>query len=185
MEAYIKDKTYERENKLLKSEYENCTFQNCDFSNNDFSHYKFIDCTFQNCNLSLLKCNQTSFRDVQFIKSKMLGFRFDTCNEFGLSFNFQECQLNHSSFYKTIIKKTSFKDSQMEEIDFVQCNLSGSIFDNCNLMLSMFDQSNLEKVDFRTSYNYSLDPENNKIIGAKFSTAGIQGLLRKYKIEID
>jgi len=115
----------------------------------------------------------------------MLGFRFDTCNEFGLSMSFQACQLNHSSFYKTIIKKTSFKDSQLEEVDFVQCNLSGSVFDNCNLMLSVFDETNLEKVDFRTSFNYSLDPENNKIKGAKFSASGIQGLLHKYNIDIE
>ena len=185
MEEYIQDKTFEREIQLLKSEYENCRFLNCDFSNHDFSYYKFIECTFQSCNLSLLKCHQTSLRDVKFINSKMLGFRFDTCHEFGLSISFQSCLLNHSSFYKTNIKKTSFKDSQLEEVDFVQCNLSGSLFDNCNLMLSVFDQSNLEKVDFRTSYNYSMDPENNKIKGAKFSASGLQGLLLKYNIVIE
>lgn len=109
MEEYIQDKTFERETQLLKSEYENCRFLNCDFSNLDFSYYKFIECTFQSCNLSLLKCHQTSLRDVKFINSKMLGFRFDTCHEFGLSISFQSCLLNHSSFYKTNIKKNEFQ----------------------------------------------------------------------------
>ena len=38
----------------------------------------------------------------------------------------------------------------------------------------------LEKADFLTSYNYSFDPELNKIKGAKFSQAGVTGLLAKY-----
>jgi len=32
--------------------------------------------------------------------------------------------------------------------------------------------------------NYSIDPEKNKIKKARFSTAGIAGLLDKYDIEI-
>jgi hypothetical protein len=43
----------------------------------------------------------------------------------------------------------------------------------------------LEKADFRTSYNYSINPEVNRIKKAKFSTAGIAGLLCKYDIEIE
>jgi len=35
----------------------------------------------------------------------MLGLRFDMCNAFGLSFSFEGCQLNHSSFYKTQLKR--------------------------------------------------------------------------------
>jgi len=39
--------------------------------------------------------------------------------------------------------------------------------------------------DFRTSVNYSLDPERNRIKKARFSLSGIAGLLDKYDIEID
>jgi hypothetical protein len=37
----------------------------------------------------------------------------------------------------------------------------------------------------RTSYNYSINPEVNRIKKAKFSTTGIAGLLHKYDIEIE
>jgi hypothetical protein len=43
----------------------------------------------------------------------------------------------------------------------------------------------LERTDFRTSYNYSIDPEINRISKAKFSINGVVGLLGKYNIEIE
>jgi hypothetical protein len=45
--------------------------------------------------------------------------------------------------------------------------------------------TNMEKADLRTSYNYSLDPEINRITKAKFSILGISGLLEKYNITIE
>jgi uncharacterized protein YjbI with pentapeptide repeats len=115
----------------------------------------------------------------------MLGLRFDTCNGFGLSFSFDGCQLNHSSFYKTKIKKTIFKNSHLQESDFSEADLTGAVFDDCNLTQAVFFHTILEKADFRTSYNYSIDPEINRIKKAKFSIWGIPGLLDKYDIEID
>ena len=184
-ETYIQDKTFDRNNTLTKGEYENCIFNSCNFADSDLSEFKFIDCTFNGCNLSLMKLNKTAFRDVKFKDSKMLGLRFDTCNEFGLSFSFDGCQLNHSSFYKTKIKKTVFKNSQLQETDFAEADLTSSVFDNCNLTQAVFDHTTLEKADFRTSYNYSIDPEINGIKKAKFSILGISGLLDKYDIDIE
>jgi uncharacterized protein YjbI with pentapeptide repeats len=184
-EIYITDKTFERCGDLAKGEYENCTFDNCDFSESDFSEYKFIDCAFKECNLSLMKINRTSFQNANFIHCKMLGLRFDTCNEFGLSISFESCQLNHSSFYKTKIKKIFFKNSHLQEADFTETDFTDSVFDNCDMERATFDQTLLEKVDFRTSINYSIDPELNRIKKAKFSIFGVVGLLDKYDIEIE
>jgi uncharacterized protein YjbI with pentapeptide repeats len=115
----------------------------------------------------------------------MLGLRFDTCNAFGLSFSFDGCQLNHSSFYKMKIKKTVFKNTQLHEVDFAEADLSNAVFDNCYLTQAVFDHTIIEKADFRTAYNYSINPENNKIKKAKFSIQGISGLLDKYEIDIE
>ena len=115
----------------------------------------------------------------------MLGLRFENCNAFGLSFSFDNCQLNHSSFYKTKIKRTVFKNSQLHEVDFTACDLTNTLFDNCDLKGAIFENTNIEKADFRTSCNYSLDPEINRIKKAKFSISGVSGLLDKYDIEIE
>ncbi|PRY83786.1 pentapeptide repeat-containing protein [Mongoliibacter ruber] len=188
-ETYIQDKTFDRidflQNPLSKGEYENCNFKNCNFAGTDLSGFKLMNCEFIGCNLSLTKLNNTAFQDSLFKECKMLGLRFDTCVKFGLSFSFDNCQLNHSSFYKTKIKKTVFKNSQLQETDFVDSDLNSAVFENCDLTLASFENTNLEKADFRTSYNYSIDPEINSIKKAKFSLSGILGLLDKYDIEIE
>jgi len=184
-ETFIRDKTFDGKELPIKGEYENCIFNNCKFADNNLSEFKFIDCTFNGCNLSLMKLNKTAFRDVKFKDCKMLGLRFDTCNEFALSFSFDGCQLNHSSFYQINIKKTVFKNSQLQETDFAETDLTGAVFDNCNLSQVIFDHTTLEKADFRTSYNYSIDPESNRIKKARFSIMGVPGLLDKYDIDIE
>ncbi|HKG68622.1 MAG TPA: pentapeptide repeat-containing protein [Segetibacter sp.] len=110
---------------------------------------------------------------------------FYNCNKFGLSFSFENCSLNHSSFYRTKIKKTIFKNSQLQETDFTECDLTSSAFQNCDMTRAIFENTIIEKVDFRTSYNYSIDPEINRIKKAKFSLTEVGGLLDKYDIEID
>jgi hypothetical protein len=59
------------------------------------------------------------------------------------------------------------------------------VFDNCDLTRAAFDNTNLEKADFRTAFNYSLDPEKNRIKKGRFAYPGITGLLNKYDIIIE
>jgi fluoroquinolone resistance protein len=172
-------------NPLSKGEYENCNFKSCDFSNSDLSEIVFDACEFSACNLSLVKISKTAFREVKFRDCKMLGLRFDTCNEFGLSFSFDNCSLNHSTFYQAKLRMTIFKNCQLHEIEFTESDMTGSTYDKCDLMGAKFENTIIEKADFRTSYNYSIDPESNRIKKAKFSLTGVPGLLFKYDIEID
>jgi fluoroquinolone resistance protein len=188
-EVFIENKTYDRvdytEIGFMKGEYENCTFSNCDFSKGSFAYSRFIDCTFLGCNLSLVHLTETIFRDTRFNNSKMLGLLFQDCNKPGLSFAFEHCILNHSSFYRTTIKKTLFKNCQLQETDWTDCDLTACNFEHCDLKDAKFENTNLEKVDFRTAFNYSFDPASNRIRKAKFSIMGVPGLLKKYDIEID
>ena len=94
------------------------------------------------------------------------------------------CELQNAGA-KTKIKKTFFKNSQLQEADFTDCDLANSSFENCNLAKARFENTILEKVDFRTSCNYSINPEINRIKKAKFSLTQVAGLLDKYDIEID
>ncbi len=179
------DTTFNKIDALQKGEYESCVFNQCTFSGLDLSGCSFTACTFNGCNLSLAKINKTSFQQVSFKECKLLGLRFDTCNGFGLSFSFDECQLNHASFYHTKIIGTVFRNSSLEDTDFSEADLTGVCFDTCNLQHATFDRTNLEKADFRTAQHFSIDPETNRIRKAKFSAYGIAGLLHKYDIEID
>jgi uncharacterized protein YjbI with pentapeptide repeats len=67
----------------------------------------------------------------------------------------------------------------------VEADLNSTVFDNCDLLGAVFQNTILEKADFRTAYNYSIDPDINRVKKAKFSASGIAGLLDKYDIEIE
>lgn len=49
----------------------------------------------------------------------------------------------------------------------------------------VFIGTNLERSDFRTVANFSIDPEANRIRKAKFPMSGLPRLLGKYGLEID
>lgn len=166
-------------------EYEDCVFTACIFSDADLSDYIFVDCKFVQCDLSNAKLSACAFRDVQFKDCKMMGLHFDECNTFSLSFGFNACVLDYSSFYKLKIKKTAFKNCRMTEVDFTQTNLSEASFDHSDLSGAIFFQSNLEKADFRSSFNFTIDPQQNSMRKARFSSTSLAGLLHNYQIVID
>jgi len=171
-----------KEKPLLKGEYENCRFNDCDFSECGLAECVFTDCEFNFCNLSLAKLTGATFRDVKFLNCKMLGLHFDDCNEFGVSFSFENCTLDHSSFYKLKIIRTIFSGSRLAGVDFSECDLTGSSFPDCDLGGAVFEGTNLERVDFSTAVNYSLDPDKNRLKKTRFSAGGLPGLLNKYDI---
>lgn len=187
--VYIEEKSFARIDftgiPLPKGDYEHCVYTNCNFSGTDLSGISFSECEFTGCNLSMARLNKTAFKDITFKACKLLGLHFEECDDFLISFAFEDCNLNLSSFYKLKIKKTLFRNSSLHEIDLTETNLNNSVFDNCDLAKARFDHTILEGVDLRTSYNYSIDPEINSIKKAKFSMAGIIGLLDKYDIKIE
>lgn len=187
--AYIEEKHFKKlhfsETTLEAGDYENCTFMECNFSKVDLSKFNFQDCVFKTCDLSLVKLGDTGLKNVKFENCKLLGLHFDDCNDFLFEVNFTGCTLNLSSFYKRKMKKAVFRNCQLHEIDFTEVDFTGAIFDNCDLSGSIFMNSILEKADFTASHNYTIDPESNKIKKAKFSLAGLPGLLQKYDVVID
>ena len=186
---YIEDKTFEKVDftteKLPGSGFDNCTFLNCNFSDADLSEKNFTECTFRDCNLSMAKLVKTTLNDVQFKDCKMIGLNFQQCSEFLFTVQFNHSVLNISTFTGMKVKKTKFVGCTLHEVDFSEADLSGSIFDNCDLTRAIFESTILEKTDFRTSYNFSIDPAINKMKKARFSMQGLPGLLEKFDLQID
>jgi fluoroquinolone resistance protein len=173
------------QNALLQGKYENCAFTHCSFANADLSGFAFSDCTFVGCDLSNATLKTAVFRNVHFRGCKLLGLHFEDCSKRLFSAAFDDCILNLSSFSSLVLKKTRFVRCTLHEADFTACNLLGSVFDSCDLTRARFDRTNLESVDLRTSWGFSINPEINRLKKAKFSLAGIPGLLEKYEIEIE
>jgi len=172
------------ESPLPKGEYDNCNFRNCNFAGSDLSEVRFTDCSFAGCDLSNVNVIKASLQETVFKDCKMLGFRFDSCDQLGLTVRFENCQLDHSSFYQVKLNHTVFLNTSLREVDFTESDLRNTIMDQCELMAATFDHTNLERANLTTALNYSINPENNRIGGARFSLPAVVGLLDAYQIEI-
>ncbi|GAA4271754.1 pentapeptide repeat-containing protein [Aquimarina gracilis] len=185
----ILDQTFENQNfsgkKLLAKEYDNCTFANCDFTEANMSVVTFLECTFDTCNFGATMLKETSFQEVIFKDCKMLGSDFTSCNDFMFSVRFDHCNLEYSSFSGFAMKNTMFTSCSLKEVDFTDTDITGSVFADCNLKNAIFENTIAENVDFRTAKHFIIDPEKNRLKKAKFSTTGLEGLLRKYNLNIE
>ena len=188
MSTFIQEQEFKgidySQERLSGKEYLDCRFMDCNFSGLDLGGIEFENCEFTGCDLSLVKLNRSAFREVIFSNCKMFGLHFQDCNDFLLSMDFRNCQLNLSSFFRGKAKGFRFKACLLQEVDFEEADLAGVSFDACDLAGAIFDQCNLEKCDFRTAINYQIDPNTNRISKAKFSRDGLQGLLSGFDIEI-
>ncbi|MEO9967901.1 MAG: pentapeptide repeat-containing protein [Reichenbachiella sp.] len=188
MESFIEqnfDNIDYTQNGFPEAEFDNCTFRNCLMADVNLSHRSFLECEFQDCDLTGVKLGDTAFKNVKFVGCKLMGVDFSSCNPFLLELTFEQCLMNLVSFYRLQLKETTFKSCTLEEADFAEGDLTGSEFLQCNLAMAQFDQTNLEKTDFRTAYNYSLNPNSNRLKKAKFSNEGVTGLLSAFDIIIE
>ena len=186
MVEYIEDRTFTQEDiekeGLAKTSYEHCFFNGCDLTGAKLNNYVFIDCTFTSCNLSNAKVEQTGFRSVQFIESKLTGIDFSLINDMVIDMSFDHCILEYTSFLSLHMKKTTFNECALKSAVFENTDLSGSKFIGCDLERALFLNTNLEKADLASSYNIALDPERNRLKKAIFSLGSCPGLLLKYDL---
>lgn len=164
---FVEDQTFDtidfKAKPPARGRYDHCAFTHCDLSTVNVSEMIFVDCVFTGCNLSMAAVSATVFRDVRFADCKMPGVRFDQASTFGLACSWDNCVLDHSSFYAMKMKKTGFTRCQLRQVDFTECDLSQAVFDGCDLADAVFERTVLEKADLRGAFNFSIDPAVNRV----------------------
>ncbi|BAV04089.1 Uncharacterized protein YjbI, contains pentapeptide repeats [Filimonas lacunae] len=173
------------EKTLTNREFVHCEFINCLFTKSDLRNNEFESCHFKQCNFSMAQIAGAGFRDAVFTECKIMGVDFTQCNKFLFSFTFHDCQLDYCIFLGTKLKKTLFRKCSLKEVEFSDADLSASVFDQCDMANTRFSNTQLEKADFRTAYNFSIDPEINKLKKARFTANNLAGLLDKYHLDIN
>ncbi len=172
------------EKEVNLKEFECCIFNNCDFSQCVFVAVTFIDCTFNDCVFSGAKINYVAFRTVFFNRCIIEDVNFAMCDKLIFEIHFKECVLDFSKFYTLKIKETTFINCSIIAVDFMNADLTGVVFDNCDLYRSEFSKAIANKANFKTSYNYTIDPSKTKIKKAVFSNNELKGLLFKHDITV-
>ncbi len=170
---------------LRQTEFEGCVFRSCVWSGVDLSKAQFSDCTFEACDLSNAIVVGTAFRKVRFKECKLLGVRFDTCNAFLLALSFERCQLDYATFCDLDLRRTDLGASRMIGVDLSGADLSGATLSGTDLSEAVFDGTKLEGADLRGTRGLIIDPERNRMKGARFSMEGLQGLLLRHGLVIE
>lgn len=165
--------------------YEECRFLGCGFTSAELSGVTFRNCTFEGCDFSLAKMKNLSLQEVLFRECKLLGVQFGECRTFLLELRFESCMMKLTTFLRLSLKETVFKNCDLQEADFTEADLTGASFAGSDLLKALFHHTNLEKADFRTAFNYSINPEANRLRKARFALPGVVGLLDTYGIEIE
>lgn len=181
LDLEFKDYIFE-ESDIKFKEYENCQFINCDFTKCEFLAITFIDCIFNHCNFKGAKINYAALRTVTFNDCKIEDVNFAMCDKLIFEVAFNNCVLDFSKFYTLKLKGTSFVKCSLIAVDFMSADLTEAVFDSCDLYRSEFDKAIAIKTNFKTSYNYTINPERTKIKKAIFSLEGAKGLLAKHQL---
>jgi uncharacterized protein YjbI with pentapeptide repeats len=166
------------------TEFENCSFKNCNFSGAILNAAAFIECSFAGCDLSMMRLPDCRMNGVTFKGCKMLGVNFSECVDFLFAIGLADCMADYSSYVRKKMTKMLFAGTSLKGADFTGADLSGAEFPGCNLEDAVFAATICREADFSTAVNYIIDPEQNSIRRAKFSTAGLTGLLAKYTIRV-
>lgn len=162
-----------------------CTFVGCDFTESDLDGVAFVDCTFEGCNLSMVDLDGTRLQSVTFENCKLMGVDFSKCSDFALAVGFEDCLLNYASFWRMKLAETRFERCSLQEVNFVETDLRGAELSECDLRGATFERTVLEEADLRGAYGFAIDPEMNRVKGARFSRGALEGLLYRYGLEVE
>ncbi|WP_108424011.1 pentapeptide repeat-containing protein [Flagellimonas amoyensis] len=185
---FIFDQLFEKQDfctvPLAKGEYENCIFRGCRFSDAFLDNQNFMECTFEECDLTNANITHTIFKETFFKGCKLVGLRFEDCNDFLMSVRFEGCNLTLASFNDLSLKETPFIDCTLTQTDFTGADLSRSTFPGCTMENTLFHTTNLEGADLSSALGFDIDPSINTLKKCKFSKEGLIGLLKKYDIVV-
>ncbi len=180
----MRDKVEPNSILLSEREFEGVTFTGETAINLDLSDRKFIDCIFERCQFSSVKIQGTVIQ-ATFKDCKIEGINFFTAKKSLLSVNFDSCLIRHSSFAELKLAKIKFVGCELHNVDFSDSNLSEADFSNTTFEDCVFRNTDLTKADFRTASGYYIDPTQNKIRGAQFSSPEVLNLLASFDIRIE
>ncbi|MBK9760821.1 MAG: pentapeptide repeat-containing protein [Flavobacteriales bacterium] len=67
----------------------------------------------------------------------------------------------------------------------VRGRAGGGGFERCDLSDAVFEHCDLQRADFSTAHGFTIDPELNRMKGARFMVDGLPGLLARHGIRIE
>ncbi|MEN8614155.1 pentapeptide repeat-containing protein [Dehalogenimonas sp. THU2] len=165
-------------------EFDECEFIRCSFVDCKFESCKFLSCRLVECVISAIKPVNCRFREVKFLKSKVIGFDWTKAIVIE-DLEFDGCQINYSNFRLLKLPGIKIIDCEAKEVDFIETDLTNGVFKKTDLENSQFFKTNLTGADFSSARNYSIDVRNNILKKTRFSMPEALALLDGLDIIIE
>ncbi|TNE47919.1 MAG: pentapeptide repeat-containing protein [Deltaproteobacteria bacterium] len=161
-----------------------CTFTNIDWSQGELRRCTFDDCTFVNCNLTMVKAYDTTFREVTFQRTKLMGVDWTLVRPLTFEVSFEDCVLSYGSFVEVRLKGTSFLHCVAKEADFTEAILEKAKFRGTTLTGATFENTVLTQADLSEAKDYTIDPRRNKLDQTQFSLEAVLRVAAQLGIQV-
>ena len=144
--------------------FEECTFVDCDLSNTTFAECTFQGCRFEGC--------------------RLIGVDWRTVASLNFDVRFERCNLSYGLFGAMNLQDLQCLDSECTEADFAQTDLRRACFAGSSLRGAIFASTRLEGADLSRATDDAIDPRENAVAGAQFSTAAAVRLAHLFGITV-
>lgn len=149
----------------------------------DLSDHKYLDCTVRNSVISGCAIDRAVL-SVHFEQCKIEGLNFFTVKTSLLAVSFERCVIRHCSFAGLKLHNTRFTHCELINVDFADADLTSADFQSSRFVESTFNNTTLTKANFREAIGYMIDPQRNKVRGARFDLPEVLSLLLPFGIRI-
>jgi uncharacterized protein YjbI with pentapeptide repeats len=166
-----------------------CRFEQCTLREVQFVRCRFRDCEFVGCDLSLMQVKGSSFANVRFEESHVIGVNWSEAEwpRFGeiRPINFKNCALSYSTFFGVKLKQCDFIDCVAKDADFSEADLTEANCTGTDFAQSRFLHTDLTQTNLRGAQNYAIDATANVLKSTKFSLPEAMSLLYSLDIELE
>lgn len=168
---------------ILEKDFEGCSFKKCTFIEVGFHTCKFLDTQFDDCVLSAVKPLNSSFMEVTFKDSKVMGVDWTKAKSIHF-LSFFNSQIDYSNFSFLKLPKLVLKQCTAREVDLTEADLTDSNFECTDFEGAKFHKTNLSKANFKKAFNYLIDFQTNTLKKTEFSMPEVVSLLKNLDIII-
>jgi uncharacterized protein YjbI with pentapeptide repeats len=171
---------------IKKKTFQECIFTQCTLNEVFFDNCKFLKCIFKECDLSLMKVKNSTFSEVTFENSQVVGVNWMEAmwgkhNLLG-SINFIGCTLNYSTFIGLTLKKMKLTRCLAKDVDFAEADLTQADCIGTDFTDSRFNHTNLTEADFTDAIHYNISAVDNTLKKTRFSLPEAISLLHSLDI---
>lgn len=174
---------------ISSKQFYGCVFRNCDLTGAEFISCRFPDCKFISCNLSLVKVGGSSFQNVEFRDSKLVGVNWTAAYwprvKLPGSLRFMNCVLSDSNFLGLSLCDGCFTKCLAKGADFRSADLTRADLSHTDFTDSLFGGTNLTGANLVQAKNYAIRLSDNQVKGARFSMPEAMALLYYLGIKIE